>query len=84
MPPDSSFREASCWARRKRKTQAIPILAVTGKAMPEDQQKCLANGCDGYIAKPFTFEQLKGAIEALLKAPQAIMRRPGSASAKTR
>lgn len=36
----------------------IPILAVTAYAMTGDEIKTLEAGCDGYIAKPFTREQM--------------------------
>ena len=47
-------------------TRDIRILAVTGKAMPGDREKCLENGCDGYLAKPFFPRKLKEEIEKLL------------------
>ena len=45
----------------------IPILAATAKALKGDEQKCLAAGCDGFIAKPFTHRQLETAINAVFK-----------------
>jgi len=45
----------------------IPILAATAKALHGDEAKCIAAGCDGYIAKPFTHRQLKAAIDRVLK-----------------
>lgn len=53
--------------RENPKTQAIPILAATALAMPGDREKCLASGCNDYIAKPFTHQQLGAAVERLLK-----------------
>ena len=35
-------------------TAAIPIVALTAHAMPEDRARAEAAGCDGYIAKPFS------------------------------
>ncbi len=47
-------------------TAAIPILATTAKAMPGDKELCLQNGCDGYLPKPISWQQLKEAIEKLI------------------
>lgn len=38
------------------------IVAVTSYAMPEDRRRCLDAGMDGYLAKPFSFEQFREEI----------------------
>ena len=40
------------------------VLLISGAQMPEDQAKDLCPGCDAYLAKPFTFDQLAGAVQA--------------------
>ncbi len=65
LPKMDGFR-AAARIREDPKTQAIPILAATALAKPGDREKCLASGCDGYIAKPFTHQQLGAAIKKLL------------------
>lgn len=64
--PKMDGLQAATQIRQNSKTQAIPILAATAMAMPGDREKCLAGGCDGYIAKPFTYRELGAAIQKLL------------------
>ena len=52
--------------REQPKTQSTPILAMTAKVSKIEEDDCLLNGCDDYIAKPFTYEQLLPRIENLL------------------
>lgn len=65
--PKMDGLQAASQIRKDPKTQAIPILAATAKALPGDREKCLASGCDDYLAKPFTHNELGAAIEKLLK-----------------
>jgi CheY-like chemotaxis protein len=58
--------EAASRIRKNPATRSIPILAVTALAMPGDEDKCLAGGCDDYIPKPFTIHELSAAITRLL------------------
>lgn len=40
-----------------------PIVAMTAYTMPEDQEKCLDEGMNDYISKPFTKEVLRDTIQ---------------------
>ena len=41
------------------KLRRIPILVLSGHAMPEDEQVARMAGCDGYLAKPAEGARLK-------------------------
>ncbi len=47
--------------------QDTPILAVTGYTLPGDRERLLAEGLNGYIAKPFGREDIQDSIRQFLK-----------------
>ncbi len=49
------------------RTSAVPIIALTAHAMQGDRERFLAQGADGYVAKPIRFDELKSAIETAVK-----------------
>ncbi len=52
--------------KRNPEYRDIPIVAVTALAGPEDRERCLKAGCDDYISKPFTHNDLKTRLDNLL------------------
>jgi signal transduction histidine kinase len=38
------------------------IVALTASALPEDRERALASGMDAYVSKPYTLEDLQGAL----------------------
>ncbi|MBR0717799.1 response regulator [Bradyrhizobium liaoningense] len=54
--------------RQAPETAAIPIVALSAHAMPEDRERALAAGCNDFIAKPTDFPHLLDRIKALLRA----------------
>jgi CheY-like chemotaxis protein len=44
--------------RRNPAWRRLPVIAVTAKAMKDDQQKCLDAGANDYLAKPIELERL--------------------------
>lgn len=53
--------------RQDEKLKDIPIIAITAHAITGDREKCLACGCNSYIAKPFKSEELIEEIKKYLK-----------------
>jgi CheY-like chemotaxis protein len=47
-------------------TRSIFVVALTAYAMKGDEEKALAAGCDGYLAKPIDTRTLPGVIASLL------------------
>lgn len=64
MPRKDGFTLA-CEIREKDKT--TPIIFLTAKGLEEDRIKGFRLGCDDYIIKPFSSEELSLRIEAVLR-----------------
>ncbi|MBD0256886.1 MAG: response regulator, partial [Cytophagales bacterium] len=58
MMPEMDGYETTQKIRRENKNSALPIIAVTAKAMKGDRQKCLEAGASDYITKPVKIDQL--------------------------
>lgn len=44
--------------RKERSWKKLPIITLTAKAMPDDQQRCIQAGANDYMAKPLDVEKL--------------------------
>ena len=47
-------------------TRAIPIVAVSAMARPDDREAALAAGCDEFVRKPFELDDLEALIRKYL------------------
>ena len=54
----------------RKLNKEIPVIFITAKAMKEDRIKGFRIGCDDYICKPFSTEELSLRISAVLKRCQ--------------
>jgi CheY-like chemotaxis protein len=62
MMPEMDGFEAMQQIRRNPDLRDLPIIALTAKAMPDDQQRCLAAGANDYITKPIDVDKLVSLI----------------------
>jgi len=51
----------------RKKSQSVPIIALTAFVMPEDYDKCIKAGCDDHISKPFSINALFSTIRKYIK-----------------
>ncbi|MEO8030519.1 MAG: response regulator, partial [Gemmatimonadota bacterium] len=50
----------------------LPIIALTAHALSGERERCLAQGMNGYVAKPFRPQELFSAVETAELAPAAV------------
>ena len=62
MMPEMDGLEAMRQIRAQRELDRVPIIALTAKAMRDDQEKCLAAGANDYVAKPIDVDKLLSLI----------------------
>jgi len=67
MMPVMDGREATRIIRSNKNTKNIPILATTAMTEKSQLRECIDAGCNGYIVKPFSPNQLVSAIVNLFK-----------------
>lgn len=55
--------EATRRIRQDGRWPALPIVALTANAMPEERERCRAAGMNDYLAKPFRREELLALVD---------------------
>ena len=66
--PEMNGYDATQEIRRQEQNTSrhLPIVALTGHASSEDEQKCLQAGMDDVVTKPITLPTLRAKLERLL------------------
>lgn len=53
--------------REQPEYRNLPVIALTAKAIQDDLDRCLAEGCDTYLTKPIVYKQLAQHIHRYLR-----------------
>jgi CheY-like chemotaxis protein len=72
MMPEMDGYEATALIRQDPRWKKLPIIAVTAKAMKDDQERCLAAGANDYLAKPIDLDRLFSLIRVWLPKMERI------------
>ena len=65
--PDLSGTEALKLIKEDSRTAEIPVVALTSSTMRGDEQRFLAEGFDGYLAKPISVREFPDQVRGFLE-----------------
>jgi signal transduction histidine kinase/DNA-binding response OmpR family regulator len=72
MMPEMDGYEATAEIRKDPRWRKLPIIAVTAKAMKDDQDRCLQAGSNDYLAKPIDLDRLFSLIRVWMPKMERI------------
>ena len=67
MLPVTSGLEVCRQLRRRRDTQAVPVILLTARGEEADRVRGLDSGADDYVVKPFSPTELLARVKAVLR-----------------
>ena len=65
--PDLSGTDALKVLKEDSRTESIPIVALTSSTMRGDEERFLAEGFDGYLAKPISVREFPDQVRRFLQ-----------------
>jgi signal transduction histidine kinase/ActR/RegA family two-component response regulator len=68
MLPGMSGWEVARRLRQDPATSGVPIIAVSALSRPQERESALHAGCDAYVAKPFTPDEIARLMAATLES----------------
>ena len=66
--PGMDGLQATILLKQDEATKSIPVIALTALVMKGDEERILAVGCDGYIAKPMRYREFLATVGEHLAA----------------
>jgi two-component system phosphate regulon response regulator PhoB len=74
MMPEMNGWDVAKNLRERPETRDIPIVAETALFSQCERNTCLEAGCDDYLVKPFTYEDLEEKVRAFTRESFAVGR----------
>lgn len=78
MPVLNGYEASAAIRAQEGSGRHTPVIAMTAGARREDRDRCLAEGMDGYLAKPVSKDALLAMVGRYVNAAPAVAESPGS------
>ncbi len=76
MPVMNGYEATRCIREKEQGTGChTPIVAMTAKVLPGDQEECMKTGMDGFLAKPFERKQLSALVNEFVELKESSKKR---------